>query len=69
MEQSLREQTHRIIDELSQQQLLALRMILDDMLQSAVRPSRPGESSGSPASSKRISLGEYRRAMGLSEPV
>ena len=68
MEASLREQTHQLIDELTQQQLLTLRMFLDDMQRSQNERSAPQASSSPPAPTKRISIAEYRRAMGRVEP-
>ena len=69
MEASLREQTHQLIDELSQQQLLSLRMFLDDVLRTS--PERPAtsENAGPPPPFKRISINQYRRAMGLAVPA
>ena len=69
MEASLREQTHQLVDELTQQQLLTLRMFVDDLLRAnALRPT-PVSTASSPGAAKRMSIAEYRRAMGLAEPA
>ena len=73
----IRDQIHHIVDQLTPQQLLTVRMFLEDCLAqtaapqepvAAPRPFSPFSAEDEPRRMRRVSLESYRREMGLVEP-
>lgn len=68
---TLREEVHKLVDELTSQQIVSVRMFLEDIFagasprqQKGVPPRR--DESGTPAPQQgRISVDEYRRTLGI----
>ena len=68
---TLREEVHKLVDELTSQQIVSVRMILEDMLTGAAPrqqkgvPPRRDEPAGPAPQQGRISVDEYRRTLGI----